>query len=242
LRVSSFLRPSVASSPGRAVATCPLGLSMQLSASKKGGKGGKKGGGGKGKGKGKPAASNDNRSASKVLDTDKREYIYQMYKLGKRVTNGKEILSNINLAFYPGAKIGVLGNNGAGKSTLMRIMAGTDKEYEGDAEPARWAKIGYLEQEPKLTEDKTVMENIEEAVADTRELLAKFNELSAKLTTDLSDEEKEKVANEMERVQNGIEAANGWMLDQTLERAMDALRCPDGDSSVGVLSGLGFRV
>ena len=96
-----------------------------------------------------------------------------MYKLGKRVPSGKEILSNINLSFYPGAKIGVLGNNGAGKSTLMRIMAGVDPNYEGDAAPAKWAKIGYLEQEPKLDDEKTVRENIEVAVASTRSLITR---------------------------------------------------------------------
>ena len=219
----------------RTQSTSPLsGLTMQLSAKKGGGKGKKKGAG---KGKGGAAKSTQDRQNSKNLDTDKREYIYQMYKLGKRVPSGKQILSGINLAFYPGAKIGVLGNNGAGKSTLMRIMSGNDKEFDGDAAPASWAKIGYLEQEPKLSEDKTVMQNIEEAVQETRDLLAKFNEISAKLGGDLTDEEKEKVANEMERVQNGIDAANGWELERTLERAMDALRCPDGDAKVSVLSG-----
>ena len=219
----------------RTQSTSPLsGLTMQLSAKKGGGKGKKKGAG---KGKGGAAKSTQDRQNSKNLDTDKREYIYQMYKLGKRVPSGKQILSGINLAFYPGAKIGVLGNNGAGKSTLMRIMSGNDKEFDGDAAPASWAKIGYLEQEPKLSEDKTVMQNIEEAVQETRDLLAKFNDISAKLGGDLTDEEKEKVANEMERVQNGIDAANGWELERTLERAMDALRCPDGDAKVSVLSG-----
>ncbi len=149
---------------------------------------------------------------------------------------GKKILDNINLSFYPGAKIGVLGNNGAGKSTLMRIMAGRDEKFDGDAEPARWAKIGYLEQEPKLSEDKTVMENIEEAVRETRELLAKYTELTSKIGKGTPEEE-EKLANEVERVQNAIDAANGWELERTLERAMDALRCPDGDSKVDVLSG-----
>ena len=189
--------------------------------------GGKKGGG---------ASGDGNRQTSKVIDIDKREYIYQMYKLGKKVSSGKQILSNINLSFYPGAKIGVLGNNGAGKSTLMRIMAGQDDTYDGDAAPARWAKIGYLEQEPKLSEEKTVMENIEEAVQETRDLLLRFTELSTQLS-DGTEEEKEKVANEMERVQNGIDAANGWELERTLERAMDALRCPDSDAKVDVLSG-----
>jgi sulfate-transporting ATPase len=149
---------------------------------------------------------------------------------------GKKILDNINLSFYPGAKIGVLGNNGAGKSTLMRIMAGRDEKFDGDAEPARWAKIGYLEQEPKLSEDKTVMENIEEAVRETRELLAKYTELTSKIGKGTPEEE-EKLANEVERVQNAIDAANGWELERTLERAMDALRCPDGDAKVDVLSG-----
>lgn len=115
-----------------------------------------------------------------MLDTDKREYIYQMYKLGKTLDNGKKLLDNINLSFYPGAKIGVLGNNGSGKSTLMKVMAGVDDRYDGDAAPARWAKIGYLQQEPELTEDATVLENIEEAVKETRDLLNEFNDLSKK--------------------------------------------------------------
>lgn len=118
-----------------------------------------------------------------MLDTDKREYIYQMYKLGKTLDNGKKLLDNINLSFYPGAKIGVLGNNGSGKSTLMKVMAGVDDRYDGDAAPARWAKIGYLQQEPELTEDATVLENIEEAVKETRDLLNDFNDLSKKART-----------------------------------------------------------
>jgi len=179
-----------------------------------------------------------NKQTSKVLDLDKREYIYQMYKLGKRLPNGKDILQNINLSFYPGAKIGVLGNNGAGKSTLMRIMAGVDPNYEGDAAPARWAKIGYLEQEPKLLEDKTVRENIETAVAGTRQLLQRYSELGKELAgPGLDPAVSEKLMNEMSRVQDGIDAANGWELERTLERAQDALRCPPSDALVSVLSG-----
>ncbi|EKX33144.1 hypothetical protein GUITHDRAFT_148122 [Guillardia theta CCMP2712] len=216
-------------------AVTPLGLSMQLSSVNRN-KGGKKKGG-KGAAKSN-AADKPARQTSQVLDTDKREYIYQMYKLGKRLPSGKQVLQDINLAFYPGAKIGVLGNNGAGKSTLMRIMSGQDENYEGDAAPARWAKIGYLEQEPKLSEDKTVIENIEESVKEIRELVARYGKISKELTDEgISDDAKEKLMNEMERVQNGIEASNGWELDRMLERAMDALRCPDPNSSVSVLSG-----
>lgn len=102
--------------------------------------------------------SSDPPSCVSVLDLDKREYIYQMYKLQKLVPSGKKILDNINLSFYPGAKIGVLGSNGAGKSTLMKIMAGVDNTYDGEAAPAKWAKIGYLEQEPKLEDEKSVTE------------------------------------------------------------------------------------
>eukprot|EP00290_Baffinella_frigidus_P008050 CAMPEP_0180135424 /NCGR_PEP_ID=MMETSP0986-20121125/10832_1 /TAXON_ID=697907 /ORGANISM="non described non described, Strain CCMP2293" /LENGTH=680 /DNA_ID=CAMNT_0022076139 /DNA_START=61 /DNA_END=2104 /DNA_ORIENTATION=- len=212
-----------------------LGLSMQLSASKRPGSKKTKDGGGKGKKKG---GDGDGRQTSKVIDTDKREYIYQMYKLGKTLDNGKKLLDNINLSFYPGAKIGVLGNNGSGKSTLMKIMAGIDDGYNGDAAPARWANIGYLQQEPELTEDATVLQNIEEAVKETRDLLNSFNEISLQMAdAALDDAAKEKLAEQMQRVQDGIEAKNGWELERTVDRALDALRCPPPEAMVNNLSG-----
>jgi sulfate-transporting ATPase len=132
-----------------------------------------------------------------------------MYKLSKTLPSGKQILSGINLSFFPGAKIGILGNNGAGKSTLMRIMAGQDANYEGDSAPARWAKIGYLEQEPKLDDDKTVQENIEIAVADTRALLKRYEDISKELAGGNMDADaSEKLMNEMGRVQDAIEAVS----------------------------------
>jgi len=228
----------IASSSSARPGAAALGPVMQLSA-KKPGKGGKKKGG-----KGKKAAApkkNDGepaRQTSAVLDLDKREYIYQMYKLQKTVSSGKKILDNINLAFYPGAKIGVLGNNGAGKSTLMKIMAGTDNDYDGESAPAKWAKIGYLEQEPKLDDDKTVTQNIEIAVKDTRDMLSRYEEISKDLAKgDADAEQTEKLMNEMARVQDSIEAVDGWELERTLERALDALRCPPGESVVSNLSG-----
>jgi len=217
----------------------PLGPVMQLSAKKPGKGGGKKSKKGGGK---KGPADNKNgepaRQTSAVLDLDKREYIYQMYKLQKTVSSGKKILDNINLSFYPGVKIGVLGSNGAGKSTLMNIMAGKDDEYDGESAPAKWAKIGYLEQEPKLADDKTVTENIEMAVSDTRDMLQRFEEISKELAAgDLDAEATDKLMNEMARVQDSIEAVDGWELERTLDRALDALRCPPGDSIVSNLSG-----
>jgi sulfate-transporting ATPase len=142
-----------------------------------------------------------------VLDLDKREYIYQMYKLQKSVPSGKKILDNINLSFYPGAKIGVLGSNGAGKSTLMKIMAGQDENYDGEAAPAKWAKIGYLEQEPELDDDKSVTENIELAVSATRKLLDRYNEIGKELAAGPSADESEKLMEEMSKVQDGASSA-----------------------------------
>ncbi|KAJ1467090.1 P-loop containing nucleoside triphosphate hydrolase protein, partial [Baffinella frigidus] len=137
-----------------------------------------------------------------------------------------------------GAKIGVLGNNGSGKSTLMKIMAGIDDGYNGDAAPARWANIGYLQQEPELTEDATVLQNIEEAVKETRDLLNSFNEISLQMAdAALDDAAKEKLAEQMQRVQDGIEAKNGWELERTVDRALDALRCPPPEAMVNNLSG-----
>src|SRR5882762_9926720 len=165
------------------------------------------------------------------------QYIFVMKDLRKVVPPSREILKGIHLAFYPGAKIGVLGANGAGKSTLLRIMAGVDKDFLGEAWPADGVRVGYLPQEPRLDPAKDVRGNVEDGVGEVRSLLTRFDEINARLGEPLGDDEMEKVLAEQSRVQDAIEAANGWDLDRTVEIAMDALRCPPGDAEVGTLSG-----
>ena len=166
-----------------------------------------------------------------------REFVYVMKDLGKVVPPKREILKNIWLSFYPGAKIGVLGSNGAGKSTLLRIMAGRDDEFVGEAWAADGIKIGYLPQEPELDPSKTVLENVKEGVADIRALLTRFEELSMKLGESMSDAEMDKLMTAHGECQDAIEAADAWDIDRTVEIAMDALRLPPSDSSVAHLSG-----
>ena len=165
------------------------------------------------------------------------QYIYTMQNLRRVHPPNKEVLKGIFLSFYPGAKIGVLGSNGAGKSTLLRIMAGVDKDFFGDAKPADGTRIGYLPQEPALDASKAVLGNVEEAVANTKRLLTRFDEVNAKLGEDLKPGEMEKLLDEQGKLQDAIEAANGWDLDRTLEIAMDALRLPPPDADVTKLSG-----
>src|SRR3989440_5488130 len=157
------------------------------------------------------------------------QYIFTTYRLSRRFPPDRQVLEDISLSFLPGAKIGVLGYNGAGKSTLLRIMAGLDVEYDGQAQLASSATVGLLEQEPELDPSKDVLGNIEEAVADVRALLDRFNELSMNYS--------EETAEEMGNVQERIDAVDGWNLDTTLEIAMDALRCPPPDADVTTLSG-----
>jgi energy-dependent translational throttle protein EttA len=157
------------------------------------------------------------------------QYIFTTYRLAKRYPPDKEVLSDISLSFLPGAKIGVLGYNGAGKSTLLRLMAGIETEFDGQAQLAPGASVGLLEQEPQLDPGKDVRGNVEEGVAEIRALLDRFNELSM----NYSDE----TADEFSRVQEQIDAVDGWNLDTTLEIAMDALRCPPPDADVSTLSG-----
>jgi ATP-binding cassette ChvD family protein len=166
-----------------------------------------------------------------------RQFIFTMNDLRKSVPGGKDVLKGIHLSFFPGAKIGVLGVNGSGKSTLLRIMAGVDTEFLGEAKPLAGTKIGYLPQEPELEKGKTVKENIEGAVQDVKDLLARFEEVSMKFSEPMSDEEMQKVMDEQARLQDQIDACNGWELDRTLEMAMDALRTPPGDQLVDHLSG-----
>jgi len=165
------------------------------------------------------------------------QYIFTMQNLRKVVPPQREILRGIYLSFFPGAKIGILGLNGAGKSTVLRIMAGLDKEFTGEAFPAEGTRIGYLSQDPQLDPKKTVLENVEEGVAPVKKLLARFDELGEKMGESLSAAEMDKVMAEYGKVQDAIEAANGWDLDRTLETAMDALRCPPPDAEVTKISG-----
>ena len=157
------------------------------------------------------------------------QYVYSMYKLSRTHPPDKQVLRDISLSFFPGAKIGVLGLNGSGKSTLLRIMAGKDTEYRGEAQLAPGATVGMLEQEPQLDESKDVRGNVEDGVAETRALLDRFNELAA----NYSDE----TADEFARLQDRIDAADAWNLDTQLDQAMDALRLPPSDADVTRLSG-----
>src|SRR3954452_368284 len=165
------------------------------------------------------------------------QYIYTMQNLRRVHTPNKEVLKGIYLSFYPGAKIGVLGGSGAGKSTLLRIMAGVDKDFFGEAKPADGIRIGYLPQEPALDAKKNVLENVELAVAHTKGLLKRFDEVNLKLGEEMTPEAMEKLLEEQGKLQDAIEAANGWDLDRTLEIAMDALRLPPADADVTKLSG-----
>ncbi len=162
-------------------------------------------------------------------------YIFQMHDLRKVHPGGKEVLKGIHLSFYHGAKIGVLGNNGAGKSTLLRIMAGVDKEFMGDAKLQEGRTVGFLSQEPQLEEGKTVLENIEGGVKNIRELLQRFDEVNNAFAD--PDADMDKLMAEQARLQDAIEAVDGWDLNRILEQAMDALRCPPSDQVVDTLSG-----
>jgi len=166
------------------------------------------------------------------------QYVYVMKGLRKMFPGGKEVLKNVHLSFLPGAKIGVVGLNGSGKSTLMKIMAGLDAEFDGEAWSAEGAKVGYLPQEPQLETHLTVGENVMLAMAETKAVLDRFNEVVA-LTADpdTDDDTMNELYMEMGELQEKIDAADGWDLDRTLEIAMDALRCPPADSSVENLSG-----
>src|ERR1700755_1061668 len=158
-----------------------------------------------------------------------RQFVYFMQGLSKTYPGNRKVLDNVHLSFYPDAKIGVLGVNGSGKSTLLRIMAGIDKEYNGEAWVAQGARVGYLEQETQLAPKKTVRENVMEGVAKQKAILDRYNELAM----NYSDE----TADEMTKLQDEIESAGLWDLDSKVDQAMDALRCPPDDSDVTKLSG-----
>jgi ATP-binding cassette ChvD family protein len=172
------------------------------------------------------------------FDAMTRQFMFTMVGLSKTLPDkSKTILKNINLSFYPGAKIGVVGLNGSGKSTLLKIMAGLDKEFDGTARPLPGASIGYLPQEPELEFD-TVQECIDDAVQSSRQILEDYNNLSMKLADpDISEDEMTNTMNELERINDVIDAGNLWELDRVVERAMDSLRLPPGDAKTQVLSG-----
>ena len=165
------------------------------------------------------------------------KFVYFMAGLTKVYPPQKEVLKDIYLSFYYGAKIGIIGVNGSGKSTLMKIMAGIDKEYRGEAWVESGRTVGYLSQEPRLDENLTVAGNVELAVASTRKLLHDFDEISNKFSEPMSDQEMEKLLERQAKLQDKIDMENAWELDRTLEIAMDALRCPPPDADVRTLSG-----
>ena len=165
------------------------------------------------------------------------QFIYTMKGLGKVHPPDTKVLEDIWLSFYFGAKIGVLGLNGAGKSSLLRIMAGEDTSFIGEAFPAEGISIGFLQQEPRLDPAKTVLGNVEEGVAPIKALLTRYDEVNAKLGEDLSPDEMDKVLDEQSKIQDKIDASNAWDLDSRLELAMDALRLPPPDADVTTLSG-----
>lgn len=165
------------------------------------------------------------------------QFVYTMNRVGKVVPPKKEILKDISLSFFPGAKIGVLGLNGAGKSTLLRIMAGVDKEYHGEARAQSGINVGYLPQEPVLNLEKDVRGNVEEGMGETIKLLEEFNAISDRFAEPMNDDEMNQLLERQGELQNAIDACNGWEIERTLERAADALRLPAWDAEVDKLSG-----
>ncbi|MDM8560055.1 energy-dependent translational throttle protein EttA [Candidatus Parabeggiatoa sp. HSG14] len=165
------------------------------------------------------------------------QFIYTMNRVGKVVPPKREILKNISLSFFPGAKIGVLGLNGAGKSCLLRIMGGLDKEFNGEARPQTGIRVGYLPQEPQLDNQKNVRGNVEEGIAETKALLDRFNEISMKFAEPMGEDEMNALLEEQGKLQDAIDATGAWELDRKLEIAADALRLPDWEADVTQLSG-----
>ncbi|DBA71404.1 TPA: hypothetical protein ACH3X2_011207 [Trebouxia sp. C0005] len=198
---------------------------------------------GGGKGQGKPSGNGGHpnyKSAGDVREggaytQETRDVILSLDRATKTAPNGKQILKNVGVAMYLGAKIGFLGQNGAGKSSLMRILAGQDQEYEGTLQLSPGIKVGYLQQEPKLDMKSTVLENIAPALAPTKAMLTEFEEVSMKMAE--GGDDYDALLTKMDKLQSAIDAIEGWELDRQLERAMQALRCPPGDSIVDNLSG-----
>jgi len=165
------------------------------------------------------------------------QFIYHMHRLSKVVPPKREILKNINLSFYPGAKIGVVGSNGSGKSSLLKIMAGLDTDFLGEAWAAKGTRVGYLAQEPDLDSSLNVRGNVELAVKETRNLLQRFEDVSMAFGEATTDEEMNALIEEQAKLQDRIDASNAWELDRKIEIAMDALRLPSGEADVSTLSG-----
>jgi sulfate-transporting ATPase len=165
------------------------------------------------------------------------QYVFTMNGVSKIVPPKRQILRDISLSFFPGAKIGVLGLNGSGKSTLLRIMGGVDTEFEGEARPQKGINIGYLPQEPQLDPDKNVRGNIEDGLGETMELVKRFNEISDRFAEPMDDDEMNRLLEEQGELQDKIDAKNGWEIERQLEIAADALRLPDWDADVSKLSG-----
>jgi len=165
------------------------------------------------------------------------QFVYTMNRVSKIVPPKREILKDISLSFFPGAKIGVLGLNGSGKSTLLKIMAGTDTEIDGEARPQPGINVGYLPQEPQLDPTQTVRDAVEEGVGEIKQLLTRFDEISAAFAEPMSDDEMNDLLMEQGDLQNQIDSVNGWELDRMLEQAADALRLPPWDASIDHLSG-----
>mmetsp|Transcript_12923 Transcript_12923/g.24275 ORF Transcript_12923/g.24275 Transcript_12923/m.24275 type:complete len:674 (-) Transcript_12923:34-2055(-) len=194
-------------------------------------------GGGGGGGRGQPVQEKQSVKDAR-FDAATRQFMFTMVGLSKTLPDkSKTILKNINLSFYPGAKIGVVGLNGSGKSTLLKIMAGVEKEFDGIARPLPGASIGYLSQEPEL-EFETVQECIDDAVKSSKAIIDQYNHMSMKLADpDITDDEMAKTMQDLERLNDQIEAGNLWELERVVERAMDSLRLPPGDAKTAVLSG-----
>ena len=165
------------------------------------------------------------------------QYVYTMHRLSKAWPGGKEVLKDISLSFLPGAKIGVLGLNGAGKSTLLKIMAGIETEFSGEAWPADGINIGYLAQEPELDDSLDVLGNVMKGMGEAKQLVDRFNEVSARFAEELTDDEMNDLIAEQGELQEKIDAVDGWDLERKAEIAMDALRVPDGQAAVTKLSG-----
>ena len=165
------------------------------------------------------------------------DFIFTMQGVTKVHPPDKKVLENITLAFYPGAKIGVIGANGSGKSSLLRIMAGVDTDIYGDAKPHPGVRIGYFAQEPELGAARTVREAVDQAVSETRQLVTEFEQVSAKLGDPMSDDEMTRMLDRQAKLQDLIEAADAWNLDSHVEIAMEALRLPPADAEIKTLSG-----
>ncbi len=165
------------------------------------------------------------------------QYVYVMNQVSKLVPPKRFILKDISLSFFPGAKIGVLGLNGSGKSSLLRIMAGIDTEIEGEARPQPGTKVGFLPQEPQLNPDKDVRGNVAEGLGEAMELVNRFNQISDRFAEPMEDDEMNALIEEQGELQNKIDAVNGWDIEHKLEVAADALRLPDWDADISMLSG-----